>query len=60
LKYCRKNAPDSEVEQKTAAAKVQLQKYLTDHRIQEKCNNRNWQLHTAVVVFRGWKLEVLE
>ena len=60
LKYCKKNAPDSEVEQKTTQAKVQIQKYLTDHRVQEKCNDRKWELHTAVVVFRGWKLEVLE
>ena len=60
LKYCKKNAPDSEVETKKADAKVQLQKYLTDHRIVEKCNDRKWILHTAVVVFRGWKLEVLE
>ncbi len=60
LKYCKKNAPDSEVEQKTAQAKVQIQKYLNDHRLEEKCNNKKWILHTAVVVFRGWKMEVLE
>ena len=60
LKYCKKNAPDSEVERKTEDAKIQLQKYLTDHRIVEKCNSKKWILHTAVVVFRGWKLEVLE
>lgn len=60
LKYCKKNAPDSEVQRKTEDAKIQLQKYLTDHRIEEKCNTRKWLLHTAVVVFRGWKLEVLD
>ncbi|MBR2202362.1 MAG: AAA family ATPase, partial [Bacteroidales bacterium] len=60
LKYCKKNAPDSEVQRKTEDAKIQLQKYLTDHRIVEKCNSKKWLLHTAVVVFRGWKLEVLE
>ena len=60
LKYCKKNAPDSEVKRKTEDAKVQLQKYLTDHRIIEKCTTHKWELHTVVVVFRGWKMEVME
>ena len=60
LKYCKKNAPDSEVERIKDAARVQLQKYLANHRIEQKCADRKWQLHTAVVVFRGWKMEVLE
>ncbi len=60
FKYCKKNDSDSVVEQKKAQAKEQLQRYLADKRIVEKCTDRNWQLHTAVAVFRGWKLEVLE
>ena len=60
LKYCPKNAPDSEVQRKREAANVQMQKYIADHRLNAKCADRKWQLHTAVVVFRGWKLEVLE
>ena len=60
LKYCPKNAPDSEVQRKREAAIIQMQKYIADHRLNAKCADRKWQLHTAVVVFRGWKLEVLE
>ena len=59
LKYCKKNDSDAEVQRKADAANVQLQKYIADHRLNIKCANRKWQLHTAVVVFRGWKLEVL-
>jgi hypothetical protein len=60
LKYCQKNAPDTEVQQKREAANIQIQKYIADHRLTTKCADRKWDLHTAVVVFRGWKLEVLE
>jgi hypothetical protein len=60
LKYCRKNSSDEVVSQLKNDAAAQLQKYITDHRITEKCTANKWQLHTAVVVFRGWKLEVLE
>ena len=60
LKYCKKNAPDAEVQQKREAANVQIQKYIADHRLNTKCADRKWDLHTAVVVFRGWKMEVLE
>jgi hypothetical protein len=59
LKYCKKNDSDAEVQRKADAANVQLQKYIADHRLNIKCADRKWQLHTAVVVFRGWKLEVL-
>jgi len=60
LKYCNKNAPDSKVKELKNAAQSQLQRYIADHRLQEKCADRKWELHTAVVVFRGWNLEVLE
>ncbi|MCR5453588.1 MAG: PD-(D/E)XK nuclease domain-containing protein, partial [Bacteroidales bacterium] len=60
LKYCKKNASDTEVQRKREAANIQIQKYLSDHRLDVKCSARKWQLHTAVVVFRGWKMEVLE
>ena len=60
LKYCKKNSTDAEVNSKKDEAKAQIQKYLTDHRIAEKCTAHNWELHTAAIVFRGWKMEVLE
>ncbi|MBQ3616701.1 MAG: AAA family ATPase [Bacteroidales bacterium] len=60
LKYCKKNSSDETVAQLKNDAKAQLQRYITDHRIAEKCTNKKWELHTAVVVFRGWKMEVLE
>ncbi|MBQ3689836.1 MAG: AAA family ATPase [Bacteroidales bacterium] len=60
FKYCNKNSSDDVVNKLKADAKAQLERYLSDHRIQEKCTNRKWDLHTAVIVFRGWKLEVLE
>ncbi len=60
LKYCKKNSSDSDVANLKNAAKAQLQKYVADHRITEKCNDKKWELHSAVVVFRGWKMEVLE
>lgn len=60
FKYCNKNSSDDVVNKLKADAKAQLERYLSDHRIQEKCTNRKWDLHTAVIVFRGWNLEVLE
>ncbi|MBQ1883645.1 MAG: PD-(D/E)XK nuclease domain-containing protein, partial [Bacteroidales bacterium] len=60
LKYCKKNSSDETVAQLKDDANAQLQRYITDHRIAEKCTNKKWELHTAVVVFRGWKMEVLE
>ena len=60
LKYCKKNSTDDTVAKLKADAKSQMQRYLADHRIAEKCTNRKWELHTVVVVFRGWKMEVME
>ena len=60
LKYCKKNSSDETVAQLKEDANAQLQRYITDHRISEKCADKKWELHTAVVVFRGWKMEVLE
>ncbi len=60
LKYCKKNSSDETVAQLKEDANAQLQRYITDHRITEKCADKKWELHTAVVVFRGWKMEVLE
>ncbi len=60
LKYCNFNSSDETVAKLKADAESQLQRYLADHRINERCTDRKWELHTAVVVFRGWKLEVLE
>ena len=60
LKYCKKNSSDETVAQLKEDANAQLQRYIADHRIAEKCTNKKWELHTAVVVFRGWKMEVLE
>ncbi|MBR6178547.1 MAG: AAA family ATPase [Bacteroidales bacterium] len=60
LKYCKKNSSDETVAQLKEDANAQLQRYIADHRISEKCTNKKWELHTAVVVFRGWKMEVLE
>ena len=60
FKYCNKNSSDDVVNKLKADAKAQLERYLSDHRIQEKCLSRKWDLHTAVIIFRGWKLEVLE
>ena len=60
LKYCNFNSSDEVVAKLKADAESQLQRYLADHRINERCAERKWELQTAVVVFRGWKLEVLE
>ena len=60
LKYCKKNSSDEEVQKLKSAAEIQLEKYVSDHRIQEKCDANKWELHKAAVVFRGWKMEVLE
>lgn len=60
LKYCKKNSSDDTVAQLKEDANAQLQRYIADHRIAEKCADKKWELHTAVVVFRGWKMEVLE
>ena len=60
LKYCKKNSSDETVAKLKADANAQMQRYLADHRIAEKCTNRKWELHTVVVVFRGWKMEVME
>lgn len=60
LKYCKKNSSDEEVQKLKSAAEIQLEKYVSDHRIQEKCDDNKWELHKAAVVFRGWKMEVLE
>ena len=60
LKYCKKNSSDEEVQKLKSAAEIQLEKYVSDHRIQEKCDAHKWELHKAAVVFRGWKMEVLE
>lgn len=37
-------------------AKCHDERTIADHRIEEKCANRKWQLHTAVVVFRCRKV----
>ena len=60
LKYCKKNSSDETVAQLKEDANAQLQRYIADHRIIEKCTSHKWELHTAVIVFRGWKMEVLE
>ncbi|MBQ3688482.1 MAG: AAA family ATPase [Bacteroidales bacterium] len=60
LKYCKKNSSDEEVQKLKSAAEIQLEKYVSDHRIQEKCDANKWELHKAAVVFRGWKMEILE
>ncbi len=60
LKYCKKNSSDDTVAKLKADANAQMQRYLADHRIVEKCTNHKWELHTVVVVFRGWKMEVME
>ena len=60
LKYCKKNSSDETVAQLKEDANAQLQRYIADHRITEKYTSKKWELHTAVVVFRGWKMEVLE
>ena len=60
FKYCKKNSSDETVAQLKDDANAQLQRYIADHRITEKCVSKKWELHTAVVVFRGWKMEVLE
>ena len=60
LKYCKKNSSNEEVQKLKSAAEIQLEKYVSDHRIQEKCDANKWELHKAAVVFRGWKMEVLE
>ncbi len=60
LKYCKKNSSDETVAKLKDDAKAQMQRYITDHRLVEKCTSKRWELHTAVIVFRGWKMEVLE
>ncbi len=60
FKYCKKNSSDETVAQLKDDANAQLQRYIADHRIIEKCTSHKWELHTVVIVFRGWKMEVLE
>ena len=60
LKYCKKNSTDETVVELKQQAEAQIQRYIADNRIMEKCSKHKWILHTAIMVFRGWKMEVLE
>lgn len=60
LKYLKPSATDTEVKNARKEARIQVAGYIADKRLQTEAEAREWTLAAAVVVFRGWKAEVVE
>lgn len=60
LKYCKASAPDSEVKSLLDDAVSQADRYAVDHSLLSRAAARNWTLHRAAMVFRGWSLAELK
>jgi len=56
LKYVKHNSSAAEIDEKLNEARLQLPKYINDHRLNAEAKDGNWTLHGIIMVFNGWEL----
>jgi len=60
LKYCKADAPDSEVSRLRTQALEQVEQYASGADFQDLVTRHGWRYHKVVIVFRAWEMVVCE
>jgi len=56
LKYCPKSSNQKDIDDLLDEARVQLPKYINDHKINIQAKDNGWTLTGIILVFNGWDL----